>query len=116
MKTANSKTDVDRWLDGEISAGRLIHNSSLETCYPQASDLIGGMWQAIREKSYALDAELEKRIAVANQFAEQAKHDNTRTVIDDVTAEAIRARALQEARSLLRFHLLGCIDRTEASK
>ena len=115
MKTANTKTDVERWLDGEISVGRLIHNSSLETCYSQADDLIGGIWQVIREKSYALDAELEKRIAVAKQFAEEAKHDNTRTVIYDVTAEAIRARALQETRSLLRLHILGCIDRTGAA-
>lgn len=115
MKTANSKPDVERWLDGEISAGRLIHNSSLETCYPQASDLVGGIWQALHAKAYALDAELDKRIAVAKQFAEEAKHDNTRTVIHDVTAEAIRVRALQETRSLLRFHLLGCIDNTGAA-
>lgn len=115
FKSANSKNDVERWLDGEISMGRLIHNSSLETCYAQASDLIGGIWQSVREKAYELDAELERRIKAANDFKALAESGDTeRTTKSDIEAEPIRAAALQEARMLLRFHLLGRIDQTGA--
>ena len=116
MKTANAKPDVERWLDGEITMGRLIHNSSLETCYAQASDCLGGIWQVMHEKAYALDAELEKRIQVANNFKTLAEGGDTeRTVKSDIVAEPIRAAAFQEARALLRLHLLGCLDRTCAA-
>ncbi len=113
MKTANAKPDADRWLDGEISMGRLIHNSSLETCYAQAADCIGGVWQAMGERAYALDAELERRIKFANGFKKLADEgDRTQVVAADSVNEAIRAHAFQEARTLLRTHLLACIDRT----
>lgn len=106
---------MERWLDGEISMGRLIHNSSLETCYAQSSDLIGGIWQVMREKAYALDTELEHKIQAANDLAKLAESgDRKRVVESDIIAEPIRAAAYQEARALLRFHLLGALDRTGA--
>lgn len=115
MKKANAKPDVERWMDGEISMGRLIHNSSLESCYPQASDLIGGIWQVMREKAYALDAELERKIQAANELKKLAESgDRTRVVESDIIAEPMRAAVYQEARALLRFHLLGALDRTGA--
>ena len=115
MKEPNATNDARRWLDGEISMGRLIHNSSLETCHTQAADCIGGIWQAIHEKAYALDSELERRYIASDELRKLAESgDNKRTVKSDVIAEPIRMAALQEARSLLRLHLLGCIDMTGA--
>lgn len=38
-----SSRHIRRYLNGEISMGRLIHNMNLESCYAQAADLIGGL-------------------------------------------------------------------------
>lgn len=34
---------IRRYLNGEISMGRLIYNMNLQSCYAQAADLIGGL-------------------------------------------------------------------------
>lgn len=117
MNDVNAKQDVERWLDGEISTGRLIRDSNLEECRHHAEDLLGGIWQVLHEKAYALDAELKRRIQVANNYRALAESgDKERVTEDDIILQANRSAALQEARSLLRLHLLGCIDRTEACR
>ena len=84
--------------------------------YAQGSSLLGGLWQALHEKAYALDAELARKIKVANNFKALAESgDHTRTTKDDIVQQPINVATLQEARSLLRFHLLGCIDNTGAA-
>jgi len=103
-----------RWLDGEISMGKLLQLEGVP--YAQGSSLLGGLWQALHEKAYALDAELVRKIKVANDFKALAESgDHTRTTKDDIAQQPINAATLQEARSLLRFHLLGCIDNTGAA-
>ena len=102
-----------KWFDGEISTGKMLQICNVPKM--QGLELVGGIWQAMREKVYDLDAELERKIKVANDFKGLAESgDMERTTKYDVIAERIRATALQEARTLLRFHLLGCIDRTVA--
>ena len=105
---------VTRWLEGEISAGKLLQLEGVP--HVQGACLLGHLWLAIHEKAYALDAKLESRIKVADEFAALAKSgDFERTVSADVADQARRAVILQEARSLLRLHLLGCLDRTGAA-
>ena len=107
-------SNSDKWLDGEISMAKLL---SLENVpYMQGASLLGGLWQSVHQKAYALDAELKRKIEVSNSFKALAESGDTeRTAKSDIITEPIRAAALQEARSLLRFHLLGCIDRTSAA-
>ena len=96
--------------------GKFIYNSSLESCFPQASDFAGGIWQTLHEKSYALDAALEHKMKVSDEFARRAQNGEMTTVTKQCAErEAIRALAFQEARMLLRQHLLCCIDRTMAA-
>jgi hypothetical protein len=107
------KNHATRWLDGEISMGKLLQLEGVP--YGPGSSLLGGLWQALHEKAYALDAELARKIKVANDFKALAETgDHTRTTKDDITLQANRVAALQEARLLLRFHILSCIDRTGA--
>lgn len=117
MKDTNAKQDVERWFNGAISTGRLVRDSNLCDCQQQAEGLLGGIWQVLHEKAYALDAELERRIKVASDFKALAEvGDAERTAKDDITLQSSRMAVLQEARSLLRLYLLGCIDRTEAGR
>ena len=107
------KTTVDRWLDMEISTPKLL--SEFRVPYAQGSELIGSIWQSIRQRAYALDAELDRKTAVANAFRAKAMAGDLETAVkSDIHDEAIRAAAFAEARGLLRLHLLGRIDRTEA--
>lgn len=102
-----------KWLNGEISMGNLLQLEGVS--HEQGASLLGGLWQSLHEKAYALDAELERKIKAADDFKALAESGDTKRVVaSDVIAEPIRAAALQEARSLLRFHLLGCIDNTGA--
>lgn len=108
------RNHATRWLDGEISMGKLLQLEGVP--YAQGSSLLGGLWQALHEKAYALDAELARKIQVANNFKALAESgDHERTTKDDIVQQPINAATLQEARSLLRFHLLGCIDNTGAA-
>lgn len=108
------RNHATRWLDGEISMGKLLQLEGVP--YAQGSSLLGGLWHALHEKAYALDAELARKIKVANDFKVLAeKGDRTRVATIDTIAEPIRAHALQEARALLRLHLLGSIDNTGAA-
>lgn len=108
------RNHATRWLDGEISMGKLLQLEGVP--YAQGSDLLGSLWQALHEKAYALDAELARKIKVANDFKALAESgDTTRTTKDDIVQQPINVATLQEARSLLRFHLLGCIDNTGAA-
>ena len=108
------RNPATKWLDGEISTGKMLQICGVPKM--QGLELVGGIWQAIREKSYELDAALEAKIKAANHLKTLAENgDNERTVKSDIVAEAIRAHALNEARQMLRFHLLGCIDNTEAA-
>lgn len=108
------KTSAEMWLDGEISMGKLLQSEGIP--FEQGSSLLGGLWQALHTKAYALDDELARKIKVANDFKALAESgDTTRTTKDDALKQPINAATLQEARSLLRFHLLGCIDNTGAA-
>lgn len=102
-----------KWFDGEISTGKMLQLCNVPKM--QGLELVGGIWQTMREKAYELDAELERKIKVANDFKELAENgDHERTVKSDIVAEKVRAAALLEARQMLRFYLLGALDRTGA--
>lgn len=109
-----NKNHATRWLDGEISSGKLVHLEGIP--FAQGEHLLGSVWQAFSEKAYALDAALKSQVEVSKKFSEMAKAGDTLHVVkDDEKNEAMRAAVYQECRSLLRFHLLSCIDRTGAA-
>ena len=94
-KPTNARADAERWLNGEISLGRFIHNSSLESCYAQASDFAGG---------------------IANEFS--AKLASAAHEIDRLKAELVKAQA-ENARLLAMLTELYCdplIGATRAQK
>lgn len=95
----NALNDANRWLDGEISLGRFIHNSSLETCYAQASDFAGGIANAFSDKLKTVVKRLDSKIDRAEKDYSEA--------IDEInkTAEAARKRAIQDAISEIRLEL-----------
>jgi len=102
MKTPNSKSDAHRWLDGEISLGKFIHNSSLENCYAQASDFAGGIANAYNDKLQTVMQNLEKMRARAQMDYNEANAKNNAI---DMTAEAARMRAIQESMSAIHHEL-----------
>jgi hypothetical protein len=103
-----------QWLDGKISMAKMLELEGIP--YAQGSRLVGGIWQAVFEKSYALDAELAHKIEASKKFKALAESGDRTTVTEsDIIAEAARAAVLQDARSLLRFHLLCFINQTGAS-
>lgn len=96
----HSLQDIERWLDAEISMGRLIHNMSLETCYAQAADLIGGMANTYGEMMRKTMARFdEMREDAKRHYAEARERGNEK----DMLAEAARMRAFTEAMSDMRF-------------
>jgi hypothetical protein len=98
----NSTKDAARWLNGEISLGRFIHNSSLESCYAQVSDFAGGIANTYNERILDVHRTLEahRLRAKAEYKAEEAAGDTI-----NATASASAMRAYTEAQSVLRMAL-----------
>lgn len=109
-----SSVCAKQWLAGEISIGKMLQAEGVP--FAEGSNLVGGIWQAIHEKAYALDAELNRKIEASNKFKALAESGDRAAVTEsDIIAESARAAAYQDARSLLRFHLLCFIDQTGAA-
>jgi hypothetical protein len=106
----NATDDAERWLiNKEISLGRFIHNSSLETCYAQASDFAGAITNTFSERIRQLRIDIKKMLERADlDYKNEMAEDELNR--DNLTAEAARKRALGEVLVKLQFHLGPLID------
>jgi hypothetical protein len=89
-----------RWLDGEISLGKLLQIYKVGR--PSGDDLAGSIWNAFHDKLRAVDAEMQQRHDTAKkQFEIELRAGKT----VDATAEAAYMSAWTHAQSILRKHL-----------
>jgi len=103
---AESKTDVERYLDGEITVGRLIHNRSLEYCWTQAADLIGVLVNVLSERHRAERAELEKEVQRLNRLMRSVRQSANDSALNFRKSEVKRIEAERE-RDRLRVSQAG---------
>lgn len=103
-----------RWLNGEISLGKLLQLAGVPRgC---GDDLVGMIWQAFDEKVRELDRVLKGNLSRAEaDYKAACAGEQTQNTVNDMVAEMSRKRAYQETRALLRFHVLGCIEMTQAA-
>lgn len=103
-----------RWLNGEISTGKLLQLAGVPRgC---GDDLAGMIWQAFDEKVRELDRVLKGNLSRAEaDYKAACAGEQTQNTVNDMAAEMSRKRAYQETRALLRFHVLGCIEMTQAA-
>lgn len=89
-----------RWLDGEISLGKLLQIYNVGR--PSGDDLAGSIWNAFHDKLRAVDAEMQqKHDAAKKQFEIELRAGKT----VDATAEAAYMQAWTHAQNILRKHL-----------
>lgn len=105
MSTPNP---AKQWLDGEISAGKMIQLAG------NPHDLVGMIHNTFDEKVSALDEWLRGQIDRAERDYDKADELTGELKSNSKAAEAARKHAMQEARSMLRFLLLSCIENTQA--
>ena len=90
-KPTNARADAERWLNGEISLGRFIHNSSLESCYAQASDFAGGIANEFSAKLASAAHEIDRlkaELAEAQAERDAARCENVKYDLAYKTAKA----------------------------
>lgn len=102
----SEKNPGDKWLNGEISAGRLS-----ELCI-EPSDLIGSIWHAFGNRIEVLRTEFESKLERAKKDLVEAEEDDKE---DAILAESCRIRVYTECLALLRLHLVSAIERTGAA-
>lgn len=79
-------------------------------------DLVGMIWQAFDEKVRELDRVLKGNLSRAEvDYKAACAGEQTQNTVNDMVAEMSRKRAYQESRALLRYHVLGYIEMTQAA-
>ena len=108
----NSVNDAARWLiRKEITLGKFIHNSGLESCYGQAEDFAGGICNLYVEAMIGLRDDIRAMVARSDKDSTEVFSDK-QLQHDIQTAESARRRALGEVLQRLQFRLGQLIEGT----
>lgn len=89
-----------RWLDGEISLGKLLQIYKVGR--PSGDDLAGSIWNAFHDKLRAVDAEMQE---MRDKAKKQYEQETAAGKLIDATAEAAYMNAWTRAQGILRKHL-----------
>jgi hypothetical protein len=105
------KNHVNDWIDGKISAGKLLELHGVPKQAGQ--ELLGELWQAMQGRLGELETDLRAMIYQCDRDNIEAQKNGWK---DSVTAEAARKRALVEVKARIQFHFGDVLARTGAGR